>query len=179
MTLPVSLAALVLLPSPALAGKKKDAAAPAATTEAAAPAAEAAPAAAVPEAAQHAYDYRELVFQGLGNHMRSLSTFVKGKLDPRTDDLVAHSKAMHELSRLVPHVFPEGTGPDVIPSTEALSNIWTDPSGFAEKAQALQTETAALVDLASGDDFDAFKAQFGKVGGTCGACHDGYRKDED
>ena len=67
----------------------------------------------------------------------------------------------------------------MVPSTEALPAIWTDADGFAAAVQALQTESAALIEAANGDDFDAFKAQFGKVGGTCGGCHDGYRLDDE
>lgn len=175
-------AALLLTTSPALAGKKKkDSSTEAAAAEQPAaeqPAAEQAPQADVPEAATNAWEYRKAVFSGLGSHMKALSFFVKGKLDPRSDDLVAHATSMYQLSQTLPHLFPQGTGPDVLPDTEALPDIWSDPDGFAARIQALQAETEALIQVAGGDDFDAFKAQFGKVGASCGGCHDGYRLDD-
>jgi cytochrome c556 len=174
MTPSLLLAALLTATPDALAGKKDKAPK---TEPAAAPAAPAAPAAQGP--AKAAYDYRHEVFESLGKHMKSLSFFAKGTLEPRTPDLVAHATAIHQMSTLVPALFPAGSGPDAVPETEALASIWTDPAGFAARSEALQTESAALVEIAKGGDIEAFKAQLGKVGGTCGACHDGFRKDDD
>lgn len=125
------------------------------------------------------FEYRQKVFGGLGAHMGALSYFVKGKLEPRKDDLIAHSTSLHELSKIVGHLFPEGSGPEAVSETEALAEIWSDPEGFAQRIQTLQAESAALVEAAKGDDFPAFQAQYGKVGKSCGDCHDSYRKDDD
>lgn len=176
-TLALLLPAL-LLASPALAGKKKDK--PAEAPPAAAPAAEAPAAApaAVEPGIQAIYDYRHEVYESLGKHMKALSMIVKGQVEARPKDMVAHATALNQVSLIIPDLFPDGTGPDVVPDTEALSTIWTDRAGFDAAAATFQTESAALVQVAGSGDLDAFKAQFGKVGQSCGGCHDGYRKDD-
>lgn len=171
-----ALLAFLLLASPAAFAGKKDKAAPAAapTSTATTP-----PPAAPAGPAQVAYDYRHQVFEGLGKHMKSLSFFAKGSLQPRTTDLVAHATSIHQMSLIIPELFPAGSGPDVVAETEALATIWSDPAGFAAANETFKTESAALVEIAKGGDIEAFKGQLNKVGASCGGCHDGYRKDED
>lgn len=42
-------------------------------------------------------------------------------------------------------------------------------------AQDFNREANELAKVAAGDNVDAVKAQFGKVGGTCKACHDDFK----
>jgi len=169
---------LLLASSPALAGKKdKQEEPPAADAPAAdAPAADAPE---IPAAAAAAYNYRKQVLSSLGKHMKALSFFVKGKLEPRTEDLVAHAQALQATSTVVGQLFPAGTGPDVIPDTEALPEIWEDPDGFAQRAQALVDASAALAEVAPQGDLAAFTDAYKQVGASCGGCHDHYRLDAD
>ena len=125
------------------------------------------------------YSYRTATFGSIGNHMKAMGLMVKGKVPANKDDLVAHATALHQTSLTVPHLFPAGTGPDVVPETESLPKIWQDWAGFEAKAKALQDESAKLVAVAQGGDVVAFKAQFGAVGKTCGGCHDAYRLKKD
>ena len=46
-----------------------------------------------------------------------------------------------------------------------------------ELAMAFNKEANELAKVAAGGDPAAIKAQFGKTGGTCKACHDAFRKD--
>lgn len=71
--------------------------------------------------------------------------------------------------------FPPGTGPEA-GKTEAKANIWTERADFDAKLANLQTEAGNLVTASS--DAAAFKAQFGKTGGTCKACHDVFREED-
>ncbi|MCK6504358.1 cytochrome c [Myxococcota bacterium] len=108
--------------------------------------------------------------------MKASSLMAKGRAPARQADMVAHAQAMQGLSTYLLDMFPAGTGPDVVAETEALAEVWTDWTGFQARAQDFATESQALVTTAQGGDVAAFGAQLGKVGATCGACHDSYRK---
>ncbi|MCB9680323.1 MAG: cytochrome c [Alphaproteobacteria bacterium] len=120
--------------------------------------------------------YRQTVFDGLGSHMKATGMIVKGKAGG-VDDLAAHAEAIHATSLLIPSLFPAGTGPDAV-KTDALPALWTDHAGFEAAAKKLQDESAKLVTVAKTKDLDAFKAQFGAVGKSCGGCHEHYRADD-
>ncbi len=128
---------------------------------------------------QALYEYRSATFGALGGHMRSLGMMVKGEVAATPADMAAHAVSLHATGEIVHSLFPAGTGPDAIPETEALAVIWTDAEGFAAKVQTFETETAKLAELAQAGDVAGFKGQFGKVGRSCGGCHDGFRKDDD
>ena len=123
--------------------------------------------------------YREATFSSLGDHMKALGMMVKGKVPMDKTAMVAHATAMHEVSMVIPSLVPDGTGPDVVPDTEALAKIWQDKPGFEAKAKALQDESSKLIAAAQGGDEAAFKAQFAATGKTCGGCHDEYRQKKD
>jgi len=123
-------------------------------------------------------DYRHSLYESMGKHMKMASFIVKGKLD-RKDDMVMHAQALHGASLAIPDLFPAGTGPDAFPKTEALPSIWEDPEGFKAAVDEYQSATSKLVEVAKSGDVDAFKAQFGAVGKSCGGCHDKFRKDDD
>lgn len=147
---------------PALSGKKDKGADAAADTA----------------ALQATVDYRHTLYESMGKHMKMASFIVKGQLDV-PDDMLLHAQALHGASKSIPKLFPAGTGPDNFEKTEALPSIWEDPEGFEQAVAAYQTETAKLVEVAKAGDVAGFKAQFGKVGATCGGCHDKFRKDDD
>lgn len=150
---------------PALSGKKKNAPEPAEPAMA-------------PEAAQAIADYRHNLFESMGKHMRLSSMLVKGKVDA-PGDMVLHAQALHSSAASIPNLFPKGTDPGSVQKTDALMSIWEDPEGFKTAVSNYEAATAKLLELAKAGDAEGFKAQFGKVGATCGGCHDSYRKDED
>jgi cytochrome c556 len=157
------LLALTLLATPALSGKK-DKAKDAAASDA-------------PADAVHMAEYRHVFFESMGKHMKMTAMVVKGQVD-RTDTVKAQAVALREASLLLPTLFPEGTGPDVV-DTDARPEIWTDRKGFEEKAKAFQDAAAKFVEVADGGDKAAIAAQFKQVGMSCGGCHDNYRVDDD
>ena len=78
-----------------------------------------------------------------------------------------HAKAM-ELATLFPAGSDQG-------DTKAKPEIWQNADDFAAKLKALQDESAMLVTAASGGDMAVVKAQYEKLGGTCGGCHKVYK----
>ncbi len=167
------------LSTPALSGKrnkkKKEAPPPAAQTEEAEEEAEPEPADG-PHAAVVAY--RHNLLEGVAKHFGLSKMILQGKVD-RPGDLAGHAKAVEAAFADFGTLFPEGSGPDAYPQTDALGTIWTDAEGFAAAIERVQTEAAAFTKLAEAGDMEGAKAQFGKVGASCGGCHESFRKDDD
>lgn len=74
------------------------------------------------------------------------------------------------------HWFPAGTGPN-LGKTGAKPEIWQKPQDFAVKLHNFQLAARALDAAAKAGDLSAIKARYADIGGTCKACHDGYRTD--
>jgi cytochrome c556 len=84
-----------------------------------------------------------------------------------------NAKAM-EIATLFPAGSdqPAGSEPG---QTKAKPEVWQNPDDFAAKLKALQDESAMLITAANGGDMAAIKAQYEKLGGTCGGCHKVYK----
>lgn len=73
-------------------------------------------------------------------------------------------------------LFPEGTGPDAAPKTEALPAIWQKPGEFKAAADKLASAADALKTAADAKDLVATTKAMGDIGGACKGCHDQFRK---
>lgn len=124
-------------------------------------------------------EYRHQAFQGMGKHMKVLSMAAKGRVTLPTKDLVMHAKALARASQVMEGWFPAGTGAGKESRSEALSEVWTNASGFKEAVGAFQGATTALVTVAEANDTAGLLPAFKKVGASCGGCHDTFRKDDD
>lgn len=82
-----------------------------------------------------------------------------------------------QLSQQASGWFPAGTGPDV-GKTRAKADIWQNSEDFALKLRNFQAAARTFSAAASGNDAAAINAAFGQLGGTCKACHDKYRAEE-
>jgi cytochrome c556 len=120
--------------------------------------------------------YRQSLMDEAGKVMKAGSMISKGQVN-RPGDMLAHATALRDVALHLGELFPAGTGPDKL-KTDAKAEIWAQPDKFQAAVKVFQTETAALVDVAKAGDPAATKAQFGKVGESCGGCHDGFRVDE-
>lgn len=167
----VAVAVALLVSGTAVSKAPKPAAEPEPAAEESATATPAAQPAAVAE-------YRHTVMEGVGKHMGASVMILKGEVS-RPGDLVAHAEAMHDVSRYFGELFPEGTGPDQAPETDALATIWSDRAGFEAALSAFQEESKKLVEVAKAGDMAAYGEQFKKVGGACKGCHDDFRADEE
>lgn len=100
---------------------------------------------------------------------------MKAAID-RGDDVKTQAFAARALARwaaALPGMFPAGSMSD---KSEALPVIWSDRAGFEARAGAYAEAATKLADLAKAGDKAGFAAQREVVAGTCGACHDTYRK---
>ncbi len=62
--------------------------------------------------------------------------------------------------------------------TRVLPELFTDKDGVGKVAVAFNQAANEMAKVAETGDAAAMKAQFGKLGESCKACHDKYRKDE-
>lgn len=118
--------------------------------------------------------YRQSVMKSLGNHAAAIVGVVKGEVS-FTSHIAAHARSINEMSKLIPGIFPEGTGRDAYPDTRALPAIWNDRAKFEAAAKAVQAESARLAEVAQGGDLRAIVAQVRNLGKACGSCHKPFR----
>ena len=85
------------------------------------------------------------------------------------------ANALARWARVLPTLFPAGTGPGGAFQTAARPEIWSDRAGFDQKAAAYGEAAGKLAELAKAADTPGFKAQLVVVRQSCAACHDAYR----
>ena len=73
-------------------------------------------------------------------------------------------------------LFPEGTGPDAAPKTEALPAVWQKPGEFKAAADKLASAADELKTAADAKDLVATTKAMGDIGGACKGCHEQFRK---
>lgn len=119
-------------------------------------------------------NYRQGVMGAVGGHMKAVATIMKSGVYP--EDFGFHAHALADLTRIVPHIFPEGSGDG---KTEALPAIWEEPDEFK---QAIQKFVEGANNLAAAAD-SGDKAQMGsaiqKLGQACKNCHDNFREEHE
>ena len=93
-------------------------------------------------------------------------------------DIAPHAAKIHQVSMEIGTLFPAGSdqpqGKDP-GQTKAKPEIWQNPDDFSAKLKAFQDESAMFQTAVAGGDMAAIKAEFEKLGGTCGDCHKVYR----
>ena len=63
--------------------------------------------------------------------------------------------------------------------TRVKPELFTDKAGVAKVAKTFNIEANELAQVAESGDAAAIKAQFGKLGAACKACHDDYKTKKD
>ncbi|MFQ5775248.1 MAG: c-type cytochrome [Kiloniellaceae bacterium] len=121
--------------------------------------------------------YRQSVMKAIGGHTGAIVGVVKGDVS-FSSHVAAHARGIHEMSKLIPDIFPKGTDRGAYPSTRALPEIWNDRAKFEAAFKKLQTESAKLVEVAQGGDVRAIGAQLKNVGKACGGCHKPFRAED-
>ena len=134
---------------------------------------------ALPAAAQFAkpedaIKYRKSAFTLMSNHFGRVGAMVNGKapFDPKAAE--ANIEIATMMSKLPYVAFLEGTDKG---ETRAKPEIWAEMDKFKAAASTMQDEMSKLNAATKTGSLDAIKAQFGKVGQACKACHDNYRKE--
>lgn len=113
-------------------------------------------------------------YEQIGKAMRA----AKKGLD--TNDVASVRSAAATINELAPKAatwFPAGTGPDV-GKTDAKAEIWQQRADFDAGMKNFAGAAAVFHQAAQGSDVEAMKAAHGKLGGTCKACHDKFREED-
>jgi len=83
--------------------------------------------------------------------------------------------AVDHLKKLA-QLFPPGTGRDVVPTTRAKPEVWTQRADFEAAMTALADATKTLGDDAKKGDLEKVKADWTNTAKACGACHGGPKR---
>ena len=116
-------------------------------------------------------EYRHLMMESIGAHMKSANMILRGQLD-NWDHLQVHAEALRELGDIMPSLFTEGSE-----GGEALEVIWEEPEEFSKRVVTFQDAASSFASAATGDDRAAVGEAFGQVGRSCKGCHDRYREE--
>lgn len=117
---------------------------------------------------------RKAAFTLMAWYFGPLGAVAKGEKPFNKDDAVRATNFLVPLSKMPWEGFVAGT--ENVGNTEALPAVWSNGAKFKELAGKLETEMVKLQQTAAAGDAEAFKKQFGAVGGTCKSCHDDFKK---
>lgn len=118
--------------------------------------------------------YRHSAFQVIVWNFMPMSAMARGKLPFDPVKFGLHAERLAQLAPQLLEGFPAGSQ---VGDTEAKPEIWTNWADFEQKMQSFQVESRKLAQICKSADEAAIKAQFGKLGVACKACHDQYKKD--
>jgi len=123
-------------------------------------------------------EVRQANFEAIGDEFK----IIRGQLESEAPDFAAIEAAANTINAnamLIPDHFPEGTGIDSGADTEALAAIWEKPEEFASAGTKLVETSAALAAAAATGEAGAVVEAVKAMGGSCKACHDNFRLDDD
>jgi cytochrome c556 len=118
-----------------------------------------------------AIGYRQKVMDAVGGTMQAMVALAKQEVS-HPGHLAVHASNMGRLASVVPDVFPAGSGGG---DSDALPEIWTDPSGFKERLDAFTAAAAQLDTVVAGGDMGQFGPALGELGKACKGCHDEFK----
>jgi cytochrome c556 len=124
--------------------------------------------------------YRQAFMKANSAHITMTAAVVKGEVS-WTDELAGHAHALHEQSKHLLRLFPEGSGKgDTDVKSVALPVIWEQWSKFEEAANAFEAESGKLVEAVESGDQTAIAQQVGALGKNgCGGCHETFREKQE
>jgi cytochrome c556 len=125
---------------------------------------------------EDAIKYRQAVYRTLLWNWMPLNAMSRGRVPFDAAEFARRSERIAALSGMLLEGFPAGSGTGA--KTDAKPEIWSHFPDFSTKMKNFETEAAKLATVAKAGNEEATKAQFGKVGGTCKACHDKYKADD-
>ncbi len=114
---------------------------------------------------------RQANFKGMGKAFKSILDEMK-KSDPSMTVLHSNAIVLAQNAARVKGYFPRGTGTQPGVKTAALPVIWTRNADFQATANQLANSANALQ---AANNPAAFKAAFGRLGGSCKSCHETFK----
>lgn len=128
--------------------------------------------------AKDVLEAREAYFKSLGKSMKAMMGVAK------SFDAEAAKAEAANLEKILATdagpLFAPGTSSTDFPGeTEAKASIWANMDDFGAKGKAMHEAGAEVITAANAGDAAAFGAALQKMGGTCKACHDDYREEDE
>ncbi|MDM0046877.1 cytochrome c [Variovorax dokdonensis] len=131
---------------------------------------------ALPAAAQFAkkddaVQYRESAMFLMNTHFGRVAAMANGRVPFDAVAAASNAQLVAQLAKLPWPAFAEG-----FDGGKAKDEIWKEQAKFKDLGAKMEAETAKLAEVAAGGQLEAIKAQVGRVGASCKACHDDFRK---
>jgi cytochrome c556 len=123
---------------------------------------------------EDAYKYRAAVMTLQGAHMGRINAQLKSG-SPNMQVIADNVALLNTLNKLFFAAFPDGS--DMVASSRAKPEIWTQPAKFKQYADKLNTEVVRLSAATKSGDPAATRSAFSSVAQACKACHDDFRRD--
>lgn len=119
---------------------------------------------------------RKANFTLLGHNMGPLGGMLKGRVPFDAQTVAEKATMINYLANMIADTSKVDTSKFKV-ETEALDKIWQNQDDYNEKIQALIDASAKVKEIAlTGSESDVKKAM-GKMGKSCGSCHDSYKQD--
>jgi cytochrome c556 len=129
------------------------------------------------EQAERAVETRQSLLHLMGWNMSPLGAMARGRIDFDTARVQTNAERLAALSGMLADAFAADTRSNDV-ATESLDVIWENPEDFAAKVEANMEAAGALVEVSATGDEGAIKEAIGRLGSTCGGCHDDFRVDD-
>lgn len=130
------------------------------------------------DAAEDAIEARQGYMKMLAINMGTLAGMAKGEIEY---DEAAASTAASNIEAISGYalsgLFIDGTADGEVDESDALPAIWENPDGFGTKIAGLAEAAAGAGEAVKGGQANVGPV-VQKLGGSCKACHDDYRKKE-
>lgn len=121
---------------------------------------------------------RQENFEGIGDAFKA----IRSQLEAGSPDMAiitASATEINQRAQKVSGFFPEGSSIEAGYDTEALATIWEKPEEFSKAANNFVAASTGLRTAAESGDGAAVGSAAKILGGTCKACHDKFRVDDD
>lgn len=115
---------------------------------------------------------RQAAMTLIGKYFGPVAGMASGKVPYNADIVARNATYLENLSQMPWDGFHESTKGE---KSRTLPEAYSQKAKFDEIAERMQAEIAKLGAVARARNEAGVKQQFGAVGKTCGACHDGYR----
>ena len=115
---------------------------------------------------------RQQAMKDVGGAMQKLAAIAKNEVAFDTEVVRLNAGTIAEALKQSADLFPEGSEKGEV-ETWAQPEIWSNLADFAKKLEMAEAEAVALQSV---DAEAAFRPALGKLGDTCKACHQTYRR---
>lgn len=126
--------------------------------------------------AERATENRKAVFGLLASNMGPLGAMAKGRMPFNLQTVEKNALRINQLSHMIADYTRTDTSKFNV-NTEALDAIWKNPKAYQKRVQAILDASANLMVVAKSGNEGAIKKAIGKVGMSCGGCHDDFKAD--